>query len=158
MRKQNIIVFLAVIVLTVMSMVAFFIGCTPPRPGPDGRQLYNYITIENNDREWKIWPGKGALYQADPLHGAFLTTYVTDATFSEIQGKKGIISDGGIIVKENYTLEKKLEALTVMYKVKGYDASNNDWFWVKYAANGRIDAEGKLEGCTQCHYQQRDQG
>ncbi len=103
-----------------------------------------------------MWPGKGAFYPAELPHGAFLTTYVTDAVFSDIQGKKGAISDGGIIVKENYTPAKQLEALTVMYKVKGYDAANNDWFWVKYTADGSIEAEGRPEKCLQCHSRQRD--
>ncbi len=147
---------LTFIVLAVMSMVAFSISCTSPGPEPDGRELYDYITTVNSYQEWKMWPGKGALYPAGPPHGAFLTTYVTDGAFSEIQGKKGAISDGSIIVKENYTPEKQLDAITVMYKVKGYDATNNDWFWVKYTANGSIVAEGKVETCIQCHSLKRD--
>ncbi len=147
---------LTFLVLAVISMVAVFTNCTPPGPEADGRELYDYITTDNNYQEWKMWPGKGALYPAEPPHGAFLTTYVTDAVFSDIQGKKGAISDGGIIVKENYTPEKQLDAITVMYKVKGYNAAGNDWFWVKYFANGTIDVEGKVETCIECHSQKRE--
>jgi hypothetical protein len=55
------------------------------------------------------------------------------------------------MLKENYTPEKKLAAVTVMYKVKGYNPDGGDWFWVKYDPNYDILAEGKVEGCLNCH-------
>jgi hypothetical protein len=45
----------------------------------------------------------------------------------------------------------------------GYDADNQDWFWVKYKANGELHtndkgmqlagrvAKGKPKGCIACH-------
>ncbi|MBI2906786.1 MAG: cytochrome P460 family protein [Chloroflexi bacterium] len=103
-----------------------------------------------------MWPGKQALYPGTEPHGALLTTYVTDGAFSAIDGKKGSIPNGSIIVKENYMPDKTLAAVTVMYKVKGYDSANNDWFWLKYAPNGAIDAQGKVGDCIACHGKRRD--
>jgi len=68
-----------------------------------------------------------------------------------IEGKKGILPDESIIVKENFGPDKKLAAITVMYKEKGYDPAHNDWFWAKYQPDGTIDAEGKVKGCIDCH-------
>ena len=53
--------------------------------------------------------------------------------------------------KENYTADKKLAALTVMYKVKGYNPQAGDWFWAKYLPDGKIAAEGRVDACIQCH-------
>lgn len=49
-----------------------------------------------------------------------------------------------------------LKALTVMYKVKGYDAEHNDWFWASYLPDGEIVAEGMVKECNDCHGQRKD--
>lgn len=59
--------------------------------------------------------------------------------------------NGAIIVKENYDKNKKLMAVTVMYKVKNYNPGGGDWFWVKYDADFEILEEGKIKGCIDCH-------
>jgi len=86
-----------------------------------------------------------------------------------------------VIVKDNYggdgvTLnmvsespEKYLMAVTVMVqREKGYDSDNNDWFWVKYNADGTITkgdkdvamagrvAKGMDTGCVSCHKAAKD--
>ncbi len=134
-------------------MLVVLAACAPASmpPKADGGELYTYITQQSNYKEWKMWPGRGELYPGTPPHGAFLTTYVTDKGFSAIQNKKGSIPVGSIIVKENYGPDRQLAAITVMYKIKGYDAANSDWFWAKYQTDGTIDAEGKVETCIACH-------
>ena len=47
--------------------------------------------------------------------------------------------------------DKILGAVTVMYRVKGYDPEAGDWFWAKYKADGSIEKEGKVAGCIGCH-------
>ncbi len=42
-----------------------------------------------------------------------------------------------------------------MYKVSGYNPAANDWFWAKYTPDGKIEAEGKIEGCINCHGKKR---
>ncbi len=117
----------------------------------NGTILYNFITNESNYKEWKMWPGTTAYYPGNPPHGALLTTYVTDETFSAIEARNGELPDESLIVKENYMPNKTLVALTVMYKASGYDPANNDWFWARYAPNGTVLAEGKIKGCIDCH-------
>lgn len=149
-------------IVPLLFIAALFSGCvgteTPKAGAPeaDGKALYNYITTEKNYKNWKMWPGKGELYNGTEPHGALLTTYVTDAAFSAVEGKRGSIPDGSIIVKENYMPDKTLDAITVMYKIKGYDADNNDWFWAKYSPDGTVQDEGKIQGCIDCHGQRRD--
>lgn len=100
-------------------------------------------------------------------HGAILDTI--DGKL-KVQGKTG-----AVIVKRNYGGEgvsktnvannpaKYLKAVTVMYKRKGYDADNQDWFWVKYKPDGSLHsnpkgvklagriAKGMPQGCIACH-------
>ena len=90
---------------------------------------------------------------------------------------EAIIDGKRVIVKRNFggegvSLEnvakdraKYLKAVTVMAKrEKGYDSKNNDWFWVKYKADGSlhvnpkgvklagmIDKTQKRKGCIACH-------
>jgi len=87
-----------------------------------------------------------------------------------------VIGNTGLaIVKRNYGGEgvseqnvannpsKYLKALTVMYKRKGYDADNQDWFWAKFSPDGSLQsnpkgmklagrvAKGMPKGCIACH-------
>lgn len=120
-------------------------------PGPDAAKLYDYITKANPYVKWELWPGKGRLYKGKEPHGSFLTTYVNNHAYFSVKDKKGKMTDASIIVKENYTPEKKLSALTVMYKIKGYNPSDGDWFWAKYEPYGKVLASGKVEACIGCH-------
>ena len=38
-----------------------------------------------------------------------------------------------------------------MYKIKGYNPNDGDWFWVKYSPDGKADKAGKPKGCIGCH-------
>lgn len=113
-------------------------------------------SIKLSYANWSMWPGKGQFYPGTMPHGALLTTYVTDNAFSAIAGKNGSMPAGSIIVKENYGPDRQLMALTIMYKAQGYDAAHNDWFWAKYTPDGRIDAEGQVQMCIDCHAQKVD--
>jgi hypothetical protein len=106
-------------------------------------------------------------YKGQHPHGAVLDTIETELSLG---GNNGVL-----IVKRNYGGEgvsksavaddpgKFLKAVTVMYKRKGYDADNKDWFWAKYLADGSLDknpkgmllagrvAKGAPQGCIACH-------
>jgi len=88
---------------------------------------------------------------------------------------EGVIDNNLVILKTNYggkniSIEKVkknpnkyLKAITVMVKRKGYDPEDKDWFWIKYAPNGKIVenkkgiklagkvAKGMPIGCIACH-------
>jgi hypothetical protein len=100
---------------------------------------------------WPLWPGKGKLYQGQEPHGARLTTYVNTLAQDAITNGAARMSPGAIVVKENYGPNDQLMAITVMQKVQGYDAARNDWFWAKYQPDGKVEAAGRVDMCSQCH-------
>lgn len=105
-------------------------------------------------RDWKPWPGHdGDFFEGQEPHGALLKVYVNRATARNQKNPP----DKSIIVKENYTPDKKLAAITVMHRVKGFDAEHGNWWWVKYNPDGTVDEQngkklaGKVQGCIRCH-------
>lgn len=114
-------------------------------PAPEGRALSEYITQINPYEQWPLWPGKDKFYQGIEPHGALLTTYVNDPALEGIEEHSGKVADGAIIVKENYMPDKMLAAVTVMYKKDGFNPEAGDFFWLKYAPDGKILAEGKAK-------------
>jgi len=123
----------------------------PGCPLPVGQAVLEYVTVSNPYLGWNLWPGKEKLYAGRHPHGAFLTTYVSPLAYYAIEEKGGEIPATAFIVKENYTAEKELAAVTVMYKVEGYNPEGGDWFWLKYTPDGKIEKEGLVEGCIGCH-------
>ena len=89
------------------------------------------------------------------------------AILDTIDGKVTVAGTTGVvIVKNNYggtgvskiavanNPAKYLKAVTVMFKRKGYDADNADWFWVKYTPKGgtitvsvNVDEQRKVAIC-----------
>jgi len=128
----------------------------PVCPDTSGQAVLQYITRDNPYLQWQQWPGKEPFYPGREPHGSLLTTYVSPLAYYAIEEKGGEIPDTGMIVKENYTTEKKLLAVTVMYKRKGYNPEGGDWFWLKYTPDGTIAAEGKVDACLGCHGQAKE--
>jgi hypothetical protein len=142
---------LAAVAAAAVMMMGF--SAFAAMPGADAEKLHQYLTKEKPYTEWKLWPGKGKLYKGTEPHGALLTTYVNDAALKSIKAKKGL-KYGSIIVKENYMPDKMLAAVTVMYKIKGYNPGAGDIFWMKYLPDGKIEASGKsgmVDMCIGCH-------
>ncbi|MFC1713512.1 cytochrome P460 family protein [Candidatus Poribacteria bacterium] len=101
-------------------------------------------------------PMKTEMIPGKSPHGAFITIYYDVVN---VQGKPY-----HTIIKDNFTPEKELAAITVMVQREaGYDADNNDWFWVKYDPDGTVGkndkdmalagrvAKGMEQGCIACH-------
>lgn len=72
------------------------------------------------------------------------------------------LPNGSIVIQENYGPDqKKLKAVTVLYRSKDYNPDAGDGYWVKYNADGTVakappemksmPLAGKLMGCIQCH-------
>ena len=120
-------------------------------PSADGASLWNYIAVTKPYTKWALWPGMGKLYKGQEPHGMLLTSYVSKDAKKVIKKKLGVFDPGAIIVKENYMPDKTLAAITVMYKVTGYNPDVGDWFWAKYAPDGSVQAEGTPKGCINCH-------
>jgi hypothetical protein len=146
----------AAIFVVGFSVAAYAIHETKPAetrmvpPGADAGELANYITRQNPYDSWELWPGKGKFYKGREPHGALLTTYVNDIALRSIREKSGM-ADGSIVVKENYTADKKLAGITVIYKIKGYNPPGGDWFWAKYTPQWAVEVSGKVKSCLECH-------
>lgn len=112
-------------------------------------------------------------YEGIEPHGMMLETFYTTGT---VNGHTG-----DLVIKRNYGPEgveiaqvlaapdTHLAAVTVMFRREaGYDADNQDWFWVKYLPDGALDknpagmrlagrvAKGADAGCIACHKAQED--
>jgi len=116
------------------------------------------VTQTNPYTEWGTWPDesfKGYLPSGAP-HSKVVKIFVNDIGLSVANKFPGEMPEGTIIVKDNYMGETvgdpgMLGAVTMMYKVKGYNPEGNDWFWAKIKPDGRVDAAGKPAGCIGCH-------
>ena len=126
-----------------------------PLPKAEAKELYTYIVKQNPYTKWQLWPGKGKLYKGTEPHGTLLTTYVNESAHRSASKKSGM-PDGAMIVKENYTAAGKLSAISVMYKVKGYNTAKGDWFWGQYGPDGSVKAGGKVDSCINCHEKRKD--
>lgn len=122
-----------------------------PMPQPTAESVPAHLQRERYAQTWKFYPGKQALYTGQVPHGMLLTTYVNNAAFGALSAKASTMPYGAIIVKENFTPDRKLAAVTVMYKAKGFNPAAGDWFWSKTAADGTIETRGKVPGCIGCH-------
>ncbi len=117
-------------------------------PGADTSQVWTYITQTAPYSDWGFWDDHKGLQKGDQPHGSFNKVYVNDIA----RNSRGSILDyGAIQVKENYTADKTLAAITVMYKVKGFNPDAGDWFWVKFSPDGKAKTAGKPKGCISCH-------
>lgn len=118
-------------------------------------------------QDWKLTT---EVYKGQSPHGKWVRLFSTWVT---VHGKSY-----PIIIKENYggrgvtkeAIEKDsgkwLMAVTIMLQREaGYDADNQNWFWVKYGKDGTIEknpmdmplagrvAKGMDKGCISCHSQ-----
>jgi hypothetical protein len=151
MLRNRIIVVVSLMCLILTAGIGSALAGGMSPPAADGNAVYEYITKVNPYQQWALFPGKGKFYKGAHPHGALLTTYVSEGALKAIQNKSGSYPNNSFIIKENYMPDKKLGAVTVMYRVKGYNADAGDWFWAKYAADGKIQKEGKVGGCIGCH-------
>lgn len=124
-------------------------------------ELWSLIQTEDYREHWKMWPGKEALYKGPAPHGALLTTYINSIGYEAVLKKENELPPGTIIVMENYMQDKTLEAITVMYNLVPFDPQHGNWFWVKFAPDGKpmkmerdgetITLAGKVTECIECH-------
>jgi hypothetical protein len=118
----------------------------------EAEAVWNELEQENYQDNWSLWPGTDAFYEGTRPHGALLTTYVNGRALDAINAEAGTMPPGAMVVKENYTPEKKLAAVTVMYKAAaGFDPDHNNWFWLKRLPDGEVAASGEVQSCIGCH-------
>ncbi|MBD3161696.1 MAG: hypothetical protein GF346_05515 [Candidatus Eisenbacteria bacterium] len=120
-------------------------------PDTTAEALWGHLMGENYAENWAHWPGKTPFYEGTRPHGALLSTYLNGTALGAVTTDAATLPSGSIIVKENYMPDSTLAAVTVMYKVDGYDPDNNDWYWLKRTADGTVEAQGRVQGCIDCH-------
>jgi len=117
-------------------------------PGPDAAALWKYISRVPPYHQWGYFPDHKGMQPGRAPHGPLHKVFVNKVGLS---AKKPPYAHGAIVVKDNYNKAKKLVAITVMYKVKGFNPSAGDWYWVMYRPGGMVGRAGKVAGCIKCH-------
>lgn len=125
----------------------------PEPPEASASALMEYLEEVGYKENWDLWPGLGEKYSAREPHGILITTYLNSSALDALVRKQGVMPDGAIIIKENYTANGGFEAHTVMYKKAGFNPDHNDWFWLRVLEDGTIEEEGSSEACQACHGQ-----
>lgn len=109
-------------------------------------------------RKWNGPDGRAPDFQpGESPHGALIKTYVSKLAARDLED----LPNGSVVVKENYSPEKKLMAITVMQRSDGYDPEHGDWYYAKYMPDGKIaktppemksmPIAGKVSMCIDCH-------
>lgn len=152
-RKFTWYICLALLTAALLSACGEEGGTAPPPAtlvGADAAKLHDFITKQSPYTSWELWPGTARFYPGGSPHGALLTTYVNDIAAASIRSQGGM-ANGSIIIKENYMPDKTLAALTVMYRISGYNPAGGDWFWVDYTPAGAAEVSGQVLMCIGCH-------
>jgi len=119
-------------------------------PGPDAEKIVEYISRFEPYRSWHFWPGTDKLAPSRAPHGDLITIFVNDFAYLSIK-KHRAMTDGSLVVMENYTKDKKFLGLSVMYKIGKYNPEAGNWFWAEYKPDGTVVESGKAENCLKCH-------
>ncbi len=137
-----------------------------PFGGPEDREFADDLWQQMDG--YRDWPMRSGIYEGTSPHGAYLQMFYNLVT---VDGEPY-----HVIVKDNHggpgltagavqqDRDAHLQAVTVMVqRDAGYDPQNDDWFWVKYGADGTVAdneqgvalagrvAKGASEGCIACH-------
>lgn len=117
----------------------------------DDAALWSRITVETDYKSYSFWPGHEDIQPGQSPHGVYHKIYINRALADALPIPDRISPVGTIIVKENLSSERVVDAITVMVKVKDYNPEAGDWFWAKFTPQGEVLAEGTPKGCVSCH-------
>lgn len=149
MKKKEL--FLACLVIPVVwGIVLVKAGrvCADDLPEANPDALWHYITKESPYTNWDFWPDHQGMQAGRAPHGPLHKVYVNSLALKS----SGVpLQAGSIQVKENFGKDRELKAVTVMYKIPGYNPRDGDWYWAKYTPEGKSDVSGKPRGCIGCH-------
>ncbi len=154
MRRKNIFGPLAaILVLVCASGGIWAAGGGQGMPEANGQAVLDYITKESPYAKWPLVPGTTAFRNGKEPHGALQNVYANPAAMAGFSAKSVPMPDGTLIVKENFTLDRKLQSVILLYKKAGYNPEAGDYFWMTLDADMKIQKEGRLAGCITCHTQ-----
>jgi hypothetical protein len=132
----------------------------PPTPEEFSQNLWRYLVRPQSP--YVLWPPlrpeQAGFRKGQSPHGEFIRTYVNPVAV----GDPANLSPGSILVLEDYAADQKTRTgINVLYRVRGYDPANHDWYWMKYNENGTVVRTAPQEGskpiagrvttCIECH-------
>ena len=122
-------------------------------PDTTFESVWAYLEGQDYQANWALWPGTSELYEGTRPHGALLTTYANDVAMDALgDGDASDLGEHAVIVKENHMPDSTLAAVTVMYKVAGYNPEHQDWWFTKYNVPAdSVEAVGRVPTCGSCH-------
>lgn len=122
-------------------------------PKPDAAAVWKFITQESSFKDWKRLP------EQQKTHGSFIPDTPEQKTYANKQAMESTklpLNNGSMVVKYNLSPANEVKGITIMYKVKGYNPSAGDWFWVQYGPEGEVQEAGKSQKCIACHSKRAD--
>jgi hypothetical protein len=159
MRKLDKSLLLTVVLLIAAGLFALAPQGTPQaaaqmsKDTPDAAAIWKEMKKLHYE-QWAPWPGQDTgFYPGESPHGKKLKLFINRTTFGDL----GDPPFGSIIVKENYSPDEELTAVTIMKRIEGYDSKNNDWYWAKYKPDGSVamrgdtKVAGRVQSCNACH-------
>lgn len=120
-------------------------------PSPDPESIWKYITKEKPFTEWSFWPDHQGTHASNAPHAPKHKIYVNKQALDSEQPP---MKNGSMVVKYNLSPADEIKAITLMYKVEGYNPEAGDWFWVQYSPTGEVHKAGKPKSCIGCHTKQ----
>jgi hypothetical protein len=138
-----------------------------PLPPADADAIIDYVRNQDPYAAWGTWPTDevntedyASFLPGESVHGRAVRIYVNDRALNALASEHfhGILPPGSLIVKEDYSGQPESPgdpvALTLMYKVDGFSAEGNDWYWVGEVADGTVSESGASTVCLDCHSQE----
>ena len=136
------------IALAAIAGLGVLAGCALFGPSEDDRAQADLLMQAMDGYEsWETVDGFDEWEQGTSVHGKVVRYFVNGVAYDNMAE----LPYGSIIVKEGYTRDRKLKAVTVMQRIEGYDPDNYDWFWARYDASGALTDAGKVGFCIDCH-------
>ena len=140
-------------ILSSILLISAFFAQAEEMPEPEAEAVWKYITEKNAFTDWDFWPDHQGTYPSAaphaPKHKIYVNKQALDSTMLPMQ-------DRSMVVKYNLSPADKVKAVTIMYKVKGYNPDAGDWFWAKYSPTGEVEEAGKVKTCIGCHNAKAD--
>ncbi|MBL8820441.1 MAG: cytochrome P460 family protein [Planctomyces sp.] len=121
---------------------------------PYETRLWNWLQ-QAQYRNWAPPAGvTGEAYAGQSPHGDMVKLYANRTAVATADS----LPVGSMIVKENFGPDgTTLMAVTLMYRVEGFDPEHGDWYWAKYEADGQVSrmdgmaVAGTVGMCIDCH-------
>ena len=132
----------------------------PPTTAEFAASFWKYLyKADATYRSWRS-PGKTAVLNADGPHGPFGRTFLNDLADRNLSQ----LPTGSVLVREEYGADgQTLRNISVMYRAKGADPKNGNWYWMLYQPDGKLartpaeqgnrEIAGRVGRCIECHRQ-----